>query len=77
MLIDLACYENLPTNLVDGLIKIITIRFSEAIVEAKGSFIDSLHTRHKNTDRDDTRLQNEFKTKLMAQRHVCKRRKIC
>ena len=66
MLIDSAYYENLPTNVIDGLIKIITIPCSEAIVKAKGSFIDSLHTRHKNTDRDDSRLQNELKMKLMC-----------
>ena len=66
MLIDSNCYENLPTNVVDGLVMTITISCSEAIAETQGSIIDSLHLRYKNTDKDDTSLQNELKVRLMG-----------
>ena len=66
MLINPKCYENLPTNVVDGLIMVLTIPVSEAIAETQGSSIDALHIRYKNTDKDDTRLQNELRVRLMG-----------
>lgn len=66
LLVDPLYFKDLPCNLLDGLVKIITIPVSEAIAETQGSDIDNLHLRYKHTDKDDTRLQKELKVKLMG-----------
>ena len=53
ILTDPVMYNNLPPNVLDGLIFIITIPCSETIAETQGSSIDALHLRYKHTDPDD------------------------
>ena len=45
---------------------LLAVATSEAIAEAQGSHIDSLHECHCNTDKDDIRLQKELQLKLMG-----------
>ena len=45
---------------------VLTIPSSEAIAETQGSSIDALHLRYKNNDKDDIRLQDELKVRLMG-----------
>ena len=59
-------YNDLPEEMLQGLLRVLCIATSEAIAETHGSMIDNLHLRYCKTDVDDMRVQRELRVKLMA-----------